>query len=61
MVSQAPCCEELIRDDYETDEANRDEIQSCSSAKGGGKEIGVPERRGKVRVLDIGTAALEHC
>lgn len=49
MVSQAPCYEELIRDDCETDGANRDETQSCISAKGGGgKEIGVAERRGKV-------------
>lgn len=48
MVSQAPCHEELIRDDYETDGSNRDETQSCISAKGGGKEIGVAERRGKV-------------
>lgn len=46
--SQAPCCEELIRVDYETDRANRDETQSCKSAKGGGEEIGVAERRGQV-------------
>lgn len=30
------------------DGASRDETQSCISAKGGGKEIGVAERRGKV-------------